>query len=74
MDSTIHLTLGHACCAVRKVESLGRALAGAAAWITGVRAAQSAERANMRLAVVEPRYRLIKGPSGCSDWGKGARG
>jgi phosphoadenosine phosphosulfate reductase len=50
----------HACCAVRKVESLGRALAGAAVWITGVRAAQSAERAGMRLAVVEPRYRLIK--------------
>jgi phosphoadenosine phosphosulfate reductase len=50
----------HACCAVRKVEPLGRALAGAVMWITGVRAAQSAERASMRLAVVEPRYGLVK--------------
>jgi phosphoadenosine phosphosulfate reductase len=50
----------HACCAVRKVEPLGRALAGAVMWITGVRAAQSAERASMPLAVVEPRYGLIK--------------
>jgi phosphoadenosine phosphosulfate reductase len=50
----------HACCAVRKVEPLGRALAGAVVWITGVRAAQSAERAGMRLAAVEPRFGLIK--------------
>ena len=32
------------CCAVRKVEPLGRALAGADAWITGLRRAQSPER------------------------------
>jgi phosphoadenosine phosphosulfate reductase len=31
----------HACCAVRKVEPLNRALAGAAAWLTGLRADQS---------------------------------
>jgi phosphoadenosine phosphosulfate reductase len=48
------------CCAVRKIEPLGRALAGAAVWITGVRADQSAERARMSLAAVEPRYGLIK--------------
>ncbi len=50
----------HACCAVRKVEPLGRALAGAVVWITGVRAAQSTQRASMRLAAVEPRFGLIK--------------
>ncbi len=33
-----------ACCFLRKVEPLGRALAGAAAWITGLRADQSAGR------------------------------
>ena len=32
------------CCEVRKVEPLGRALAGADAWITGLRRAQSPER------------------------------
>jgi phosphoadenosine phosphosulfate reductase len=50
----------HDCCAVRKVEPLGRVLAGAAAWITGLRADQSMERARMSYATVDPRYRLIK--------------
>ena len=50
----------HACCGVRKVEPLGRALTGAAAWITGVRAEQSTERARMSFAAVDPRYGLIK--------------
>jgi phosphoadenosine phosphosulfate reductase len=39
-----------ACCAVRKVEPLGRALAGAAGWVTGLRAAQSDGRAGVTLA------------------------
>jgi phosphoadenosine phosphosulfate reductase len=50
----------HACCAVRKVEPLGRALSGAAAWITGLRADQSRSRAAATFAAIEPRYRLIK--------------
>ncbi|MDQ7990464.1 MAG: phosphoadenylyl-sulfate reductase [Candidatus Dactylopiibacterium sp.] len=33
------------CCAIRKVEPLRRALAGKGAWVTGMRAAQSATRA-----------------------------
>jgi len=49
-----------ACCAVRKVAPLGRALAGATAWITGLRAEQSAERAEMPYAAVDPSHRLIK--------------
>jgi phosphoadenosine phosphosulfate reductase len=49
-----------ACCHVRKVEPLGRALAGASAWITGLRADQSATRATTSFASVDPTYRLIK--------------
>ena len=50
----------HACCGVRKVAPLGRALEGAAAWITGVRAEQSAQRADMRFAALDAVYGLIK--------------
>jgi phosphoadenosine phosphosulfate reductase len=50
----------HACCALRKVGPLGRALAGAAAWITGLRADQSRNRASASFASVEHRYQLIK--------------
>jgi phosphoadenosine phosphosulfate reductase len=49
-----------ACCGVRKVEPLTRALADAAAWITGLRADQSDERAGISFAVVDPNHRLIK--------------
>ncbi len=35
------------CCAVRKLEPLGRGLAGKRAWVTGLRAAQSATRAQL---------------------------
>jgi phosphoadenosine phosphosulfate reductase len=48
------------CCGLRKVEPLGRALQGASAWVTGVRAEQSADRAMMRFAAIEPRHRLLK--------------
>jgi phosphoadenosine phosphosulfate reductase len=49
-----------ACCAVRKVESLRRALAGATAWITGLRIDQSAERAEIWFAAAEHTYNLVK--------------
>jgi phosphoadenosine phosphosulfate reductase len=48
------------CCGLRKVEPLGRALAGASAWVTGVRAEQSADRAMMSFAEVDPQRRLLK--------------
>jgi len=48
------------CCAVRKVEPLRRALAGAAAWITGLRADQSDERVGISFAAVDPHHRLVK--------------
>ena len=56
-----------ACCGVRKVEPLRRALAGAAAWITGLRADQSDERAGISFAAVDPNHRLIK-VSPLFDW------
>lgn len=56
-----------ACCAIRKIEPLGRALAGAAAWITGLRADQSDDRAETSLAVIDPERRLIK-VSPLFDW------
>ena len=49
-----------ACCAVRKVALLVRALAGASAWITGLRADQSPDRALTAYASIDPQYRVIK--------------
>ena len=43
-----------ACCAVRKVDPLARSLGGACAWITGLRADQSPERAQTPYATVDP--------------------
>jgi phosphoadenosine phosphosulfate reductase len=48
------------CCGLRKVEPLGRALAGASAWVTGVRAEQSSDRAIMSFAAIDPQRRLLK--------------
>jgi phosphoadenosine phosphosulfate reductase len=49
-----------ACCTVRKVEPLERALAGARAWIAGLRAEQSAHRQDMALVTAEAGRGLIK--------------
>lgn len=48
------------CCAVRKVEPLGRALAGAAAWVTGLRADQSGQRGSVELAGWDAERQLVK--------------
>lgn len=48
------------CCGVRKVEPLQRALAGCAAWVTGLRSAQSAERAELEPRETDPAYGLEK--------------
>jgi phosphoadenosine phosphosulfate reductase len=50
----------HACCAVRRVEPLRRALANAVAWITGLRADQADERVGATFAIVAPRHRVIR--------------
>lgn len=49
-----------ACCFARKVEPLGRALAGAAGWITGLRAEQSSARAQTPFAEVDAERGLLK--------------
>src|SRR5262249_40278973 len=52
----VSLEARHACCAARKVEPLGRALADAAGWMTGLRADQSCNRASVSCASIEHRY------------------
>jgi phosphoadenylyl-sulfate reductase (thioredoxin) len=49
-----------ACCDVRKVEPLGRALTGAQGWITGLRAEQSAGRAKVGLVTADGERNLLK--------------
>ena len=49
-----------ACCHVRKVEPLNRALAGAAAWVTGLRADQSQQRSAVDFASWDAERGLIK--------------
>ncbi len=49
-----------ACCDVRKVEPLKRALAGAQGWITGLRAEQSADRAKVGFAIADRERNLLK--------------
>lgn len=48
------------CCHIRKVEPLGRALRGAAGWITGLRADQSPARGETLFAEANADYRLVK--------------
>jgi phosphoadenosine phosphosulfate reductase len=48
------------CCRVRKVEPLGRALAGKRAWITGQRRAQSATRSELTIEEVDAAHGMTK--------------
>lgn len=48
------------CCAIRKVEPLGRALAGKSAWITGMRREQSATRADLPLQQFDALHGMVK--------------
>lgn len=57
------------CCHVRKVEPLGRALQGAAAWVTGLRADQSGQRGGVDLAGWDADRKLIKA-SPLFDWSR----
>ena len=49
-----------ACCHIRKVEPLSRLLAGASAWITGLRADQSNERSTAALVEFDAGHKLLK--------------
>lgn len=57
----------NACCAIRKVEPLGRALAGVDAWITGVRREQAPTRAGTRKLERDERRGLWKA-NPLADW------
>jgi phosphoadenosine phosphosulfate reductase len=51
----------HECCHIRKVEPLGRALAGLAGWITGLRREQSVTRAGLTpIELDEPNGGILK--------------
>ena len=58
-----------ACCRVRKVEPLNRALAGAAVWITGLRADQSEERHGLSFVSFDPERGLVKA-NPLLDWSR----
>lgn len=59
-----------ACCHARKVEPLNRALAGAAAWIAGLRVGQSSQRERTQLVTVDARKLLKFSP--LFDWTRDA--
>jgi phosphoadenosine phosphosulfate reductase len=56
-----------ACCEIRKVRPLNRALKGAAAWITGLRREQSQGRAHVPFATYDAAQKLIK-VNPIADW------
>ena len=55
------------CCHIRKVEPLERALAGRAAWITGLRRAQAASRGTLAVEAHDADHDLTK-VSPLADW------
>jgi phosphoadenosine phosphosulfate reductase len=57
----------HACCGVRKLKPLARALSGAAIWITGLRRGQSANRAETPFAEYDAERHLLK-INPLADW------
>jgi len=58
--------LRKACCAMRKIEPLGRMLAGRTAWITGLRREQSSERAEVEFESLDDAGRSKLSP--LADW------
>jgi phosphoadenosine phosphosulfate reductase len=61
--------LRKACCALRKVEPLGRMLAGRSAWITGLRREQSTDRAAVEFEARDDTGRLKLSPLADWTWG-----
>lgn len=57
------------CCHVRKVEPLRRALAGASAWVTGLRADQSGQRAAVEPTSWDSEHDLVKAAP-LFDWSR----
>jgi phosphoadenosine phosphosulfate reductase len=57
----------HACCGVRKVKPLARALAGASVWVTGLRRGQSGNRADTPFVEYDAERHLLK-VNPLADW------
>jgi phosphoadenosine phosphosulfate reductase len=57
----------HACCGVRKVKPLARALAGASVWVTGLRRSQSGNRAETPFVEFDAERNLLK-VNPLADW------
>jgi phosphoadenosine phosphosulfate reductase len=57
----------HACCGVRKVKPLARALAGATVWVTGLRRSQSGNRADTPFVEYDTERNLLK-VNPLADW------
>ncbi|MFP3090353.1 phosphoadenylyl-sulfate reductase [Treponema sp. TIM-1] len=55
------------CCEVRKVRPLARILAGKNAWVTGLRAAQSVTRSDLKLLEYDEQFGLVK-INPLADW------
>lgn len=54
------IELRKACCHIRKVEPLQRALQGKRAWITGIRREQAASRANLEISAFDADHNIQK--------------
>jgi phosphoadenosine phosphosulfate reductase len=63
------IELRKACCALRKLEPLGRLLAGRRAWITGLRREQSDHRAEVPFSEPDSSGRLKLNPLADWTWG-----
>jgi phosphoadenosine phosphosulfate reductase len=63
------IELRKACCNIRKMEPLARALAGKAAWITGLRREQSGARAEVPLTDTSDPIRVKFNPLANWTWG-----
>jgi phosphoadenosine phosphosulfate reductase len=57
----------HLCCQVRKVNPLGKILAGKSAWVTGLRAGQSVTRTDLKVLEYDEKFGLIK-INPLADW------
>lgn len=57
-----------ACCQVRKVEPLARALAGKDAWLTGLRRTQSVTRTDLQLVEVDDAHHGIAKINPLANW------
>jgi phosphoadenosine phosphosulfate reductase len=57
-----------ACCGIRKVEPLGRALAGLDAWVTGLRRDQAASRADVKKVEIDDVHGGMLKLNPLADW------